>query len=219
MMWLGLDTATPACSIALWTPAGLISDTEWLASPQHSEQLLRRIEAVRIRAQLPNWSQLSGIVVGVGPGSFMGVRLAVCVAQAMAFATKIPVFPVSSLQIVAETAAAKWNLKKAHIAWDARMNQVYYGVYQRDEGGIMQCIGEEQLCAPGSIAIPVSHSCVGNGWSVYREAWGMSETPPHADIVPDISCLLSKLGPTVSVTEGIAPEQLAPVYLRAAVVH
>ena len=123
---LAIDTATDACSVAL-----ISGNTTWekfqLAPRQHAELILKMIDALLDEAKL-RLQQLDAIAVGYGPGSFMGVRLAVSVAQGLAFGVKCPVIAVSSLRALAQSAystAVNQNdctCDTVLAGWDARMS-------------------------------------------------------------------------------------------------
>jgi tRNA threonylcarbamoyladenosine biosynthesis protein TsaB len=84
MKLLALDTSSDACSVAL-DREGNVIERHVLRPKEHTRLLLPMIEEVLAEAgvAIPD---LDAIVTGVGPGSFIGVRIAVSVAQGMAFA-------------------------------------------------------------------------------------------------------------------------------------
>lgn len=79
MRLLALDTATPHLSIALFDGGRLIGHCHDLVGRGHAERLLPAIAA------LPDGGGADCIVVGCGPGSFTGVRIAIAAARALAF--------------------------------------------------------------------------------------------------------------------------------------
>ncbi len=102
---LALDTSTRIASVAAFDGEQVLSETTWLAGREHSTRLLVEAGACleRIGAQP---SDLSGLVVARGPGSFTGVRVALSVAKGVAAALAIPAWGVSSLDVVAAGAEA-----------------------------------------------------------------------------------------------------------------
>ena len=78
------------------------------------------------------YQDLSGIVVGVGPGSLTALRTALSAAQGICVAHQIPVWAVSSLKLAALSAAQMFNHCSVRVIMDARSQQVYVG--QLDKG-------------------------------------------------------------------------------------
>src|SRR5207248_7930651 len=81
----------------------VISETTWLAGREHSTRLLIEVEAALERVERTA-RDLTGLVVARGPGSFTGVRVALSVAKGMAAGLSIPLWGVSSLDVLAHTA-------------------------------------------------------------------------------------------------------------------
>ena len=127
---LVLDTSNQYCSIALQWQGQVIEQHEW-SEQKHSQMILPMVRAL-IAAQNADVNGLDAIVVGIGPGGFTGVRLAVAVAQGLAFAAQKPVIPVSSLTALAQSALNQTQAKHIVVAMDARMQQVYWASYVRD---------------------------------------------------------------------------------------
>ena len=95
MKLLALDTATEACSAALWDD-GAVLERYQLAPRRHAALILPMLDAVLAEAGL-TVAQLDAIAVGCGPGAFTGVRIAISIAQGVAFAADLPVAPMSTL--------------------------------------------------------------------------------------------------------------------------
>ena len=83
MNLLAIDTATEACSAALFLDHQLIERFE-IAPRQHNQLILSMVQSVLDEADL-NLNALDGIAFGAGPGSFTGIRIAAGVAQGLAF--------------------------------------------------------------------------------------------------------------------------------------
>ncbi len=210
---LALDTATAACTVALQVNNDVFTAHQ-IIPRQQSEQVLVQVDSLLKQANI-KLAELDLLACGVGPGSFMGCRLAVSVAQALAFGVKVPVLPLSTLQILAQALAKPAVLA----AWDARMGQVYLGRFMLDEQGIMQSTGAEVLASPKDVLIanPSAWHAVGNAWEVYAESLpeGLltelhsvsTATYPHAKHMLTIAA-------AAPVSDYLTPEQLAPTYLR-----
>lgn len=105
MRTLGFDTATRATAVALCDEqAGLVlearDDPAPGARPAHATQLLPLVAELLDRAAI-GWSEIERIAVGVGPGTFTGLRIGVATARALAQAREIPLVGVSTLRSLA----------------------------------------------------------------------------------------------------------------------
>lgn len=102
MKLLAFETATEACSVALYLD-GEVRERFEIARRRHAELALPWADALLAEAGVAR-SQLDAIAVGRGPGAFTGVRLAIALAQGIALALDIPVVPVSTLRVLALSA-------------------------------------------------------------------------------------------------------------------
>ncbi len=216
MRLLAIDSATEACSIALWESGWVGADYVW-APRGHTQALLPMIEQ---QLALASWSlaQLDGIVCTQGPGSFSGVRIGIAAAQGLAYAANLPTLGVSSLAALAwQGAMARPDLSRWQVVVDARMQEVYTAGYRfRDQQ--LEVIAPEALL-PLNAFEPWSGSDVGRvgqGWALLNTDHRPIETPqpqPHA--VSAAAYAEAQL--TQGTAHWISPEQLQPVYLRASV--
>ena len=171
MKILALDTSTEACSAALLIDDD-IQQRYQVAPREHGALILPMIEALLSEAGLSP-TQLDALAFGRGPGAFVGVRIATGVAQGIAYAADLPVIPVSSLAALAQSV----DYDCVYSAIDARMNEVYWGTYQRNHQGIVQLLGNETVCPPEDVASILPENLaqksewygVGTGWGAYAD--------------------------------------------------
>jgi tRNA threonylcarbamoyladenosine biosynthesis protein TsaB len=210
---LALETSTDACSVALWEDGDVLERHE--SGNQHSGRILPMVQEVLAEAGY-FLTQLDAIAFGRGPGSFTGLRIGAGVAQGLAFGANLPVAPVSSLATLAQGVDAPRVLA----AFDARMNQVYWGAYVRNAQGVVILSSEEQVLFPKDIPAPVASGWVGvgSGWDQYAaeimaqltnrvSAW-RAQCFPRARFAAQLGAYLFEKGATM------APELALPVYLR-----
>jgi len=133
MKFLVLDTSTSYCSVAL-SIDGLVYDDNRYIPRQHNKYLLQMISDLFDKAEVDKKS-LDFIAYGVGPGSFVGVRLAASVAQAFAVSCDIPIIGFSSMFAIAKSNAV--NTDKIAVVLDAKMGDFYLGLYDVDKDKII----------------------------------------------------------------------------------
>jgi tRNA threonylcarbamoyladenosine biosynthesis protein TsaB len=213
MKLLAFETATEACSVALWID-GEVRERFEVAPRRHAELALPWAEQLLADAGLAK-SQLDVIAVGRGPGAFTGVRLAIAVAQGIALALDRPVVPVSTL------AALAMQARGGHIlaAIDARMGEVYLGAFARNEGGDLVGVGGEAVAKPEAVVVPGGMwDGVGTGFAAADGALRLrllaqlaavdAGALPHAADVARLAAVACARG------DAVAPERLEPAYLR-----
>jgi tRNA threonylcarbamoyladenosine biosynthesis protein TsaB len=210
MKLLALDTATEACSCALYVDDIVYSRSE-LAPRAHAERILVMLDEVLSEAGVCR-RDLDALAFGCGPGSFTGVRIACGVAQGIAFALDLPVAPVSCLAALAQGAYRETGAGEVAAAIDARMNEVYAALYRLDEQALMRLHGHETVMPPE--ALPAAALGWGSGWQTYGASLSKrvahyegARYPQAQDILPLALDMLAQ-GRAVSAAAAL------PVYLR-----
>lgn len=127
---LAIDTATKAVHLALFEDETLVSRRDRPGQNDHSVTLIPLLEEMLLEA---GWelSQIDEIYVGIGPGSYTGVRIGVTIAKMLAYLNDIPLMTFSSLALLA-TAFKGDGIVLSAI--DARRAQVFLGLYFQQQG-------------------------------------------------------------------------------------
>ena len=236
---LAIDTATEACSAALYiggstgdnsannpennhNSSNITSQYE-LAPRQHSRLILKMIDELLTDAEL-QITDIDAIAFGRGPGSFMGLRIAAGVVQGIAFAHDIPVIPISTLKAIAQRAYEESGSQYVLATIDARMDEVYWAAYYRQDQR-WQLQGEESVISPEKVVLPeISLQSdqhwvgAGNGWNNYRERLLTAVKDPLKTLLPDCfpsAEVIVKLAAEEFLAGNTVPAAEAiPVYLR-----
>lgn len=103
MRTLVIDTATRACSVALYDDDHVVASHYEVIGRGHAERLLPLV------AVLPERGRADQVVVNVGPGSFTGIRVGVAAARALGLAWNVPVSGYGCLSLVAAMARARFE--------------------------------------------------------------------------------------------------------------
>lgn len=219
---LAIDTATEACSAALLDGAAILERYEEVGRG-HAERILPMVESLLEEAGL-TLGQLDALAVGRGPGAFTGVRLAIGVAQGLAFGAQRPVLAVSDLRAVAQRAFERTpEARHCLVCSDARMGEVYSARFERDVAGLAIAAGAEAIGAPGAVAWPGADLrsgemvCAGRGFRVHP-LLGARAAAAGIEVLDDLlpsAAAIARLA-RADFDRGLATAamSLAPVYLR-----
>lgn len=223
MKILALDTASDACSAALYWDGQVIERFE-IIPRGHAERALAMFTELLAEAGA-GVTALDGLSFGRGPGAFTGVRVAVAIIQGLAFAADLPVVGVSSLQALAQGVYRQHAQRHLACAFDARMGEVYWGVYALGDQGLVEPVLDERVCPPQQVTLPPAtgrYAAVGGGWPAYaailagvtgdRVDTVYGDALPHAQDVAWLSL------PAHRDRRGVSAAQAVPVYLRDRVV-
>ena len=217
MKLLAFETATEACSVALYLD-GQVYERFELAPRRHAELALPWAEALLQEAGIAR-SALDAIAVGRGPGAFTGVRLAIALAQGIALGLDRPLVAVSTLEVLAAGAPAD-GPDQVLATIDARMGEVYAAAYLRRDGGLER-LGREQVLAPDAVQLPAGDGPwqgVGTGLAaadgLLASHLGARLERVDATALPRAS-VLARLAAAACAAGGAVPaEQVEPAYLR-----
>lgn len=154
MRQLVIETATTACSVALFEDGVLLADTHEDVGRGHAERLIPMISA------LPHKGRADEILVDCGPGSFTGVRVGIAAARALGLGWKVPVSGFSSLALIA--AGADWcGEASLAVAINGGHGQLFV---QRFEGMPMRPASDLASLVPSDAARAIPDRLViGNG--------------------------------------------------------
>lgn len=194
MKILAIDTSTDACSAALSLDNGTILERFELSPKTHTKLLLPMIDDLFHEARF-SLKECDALAFGRGPGSFTGVRIASAIIQGLSFGANKPVVPISTLRVVAQGCFRETKSSHIFATLDARLNEIYWGLFVVDEFGIMQPASKEYVQKPEEVILPAG-------------TWIKAENLPHAKDIVEIAREELELGRSVSSFEAL------PVYIR-----
>jgi tRNA threonylcarbamoyladenosine biosynthesis protein TsaB len=216
---IGYDTATDDTTVAAMRDSELLSESTLGppaagARPAHAAQLLAELESAAGAAG--GWPAVDRIAVGVGPGSFTGLRIGIATGRALAQALDIPLVGVGTLEALARGIRGRADGDRSVLAVvDARRGEVFAQLDGR-EGGTLW---EPFVATPAELAERVATLdrpplAAGSGALRFRDELreGGVEIPDDADPVHRVAareiCAIGAQGP------GSLSREVVPVYLR-----
>lgn len=131
---LSFDTSTDALSVAVSKDGSILKESHTISAVRHSSALIPAIEKI-LREAKTHIGDVDVIAVGLGPGSFTGIRVGVVTAKMLAVALKIKIVGVSSLEAIARAFLSDQDPKVA-VMLDARKSKAYAAAYEQKNGRV-----------------------------------------------------------------------------------
>lgn len=209
---LALDTSTEACSVALLRADGEVFHRFEIAPRQHNRLLPQMLDSVMRDAGIAR-NELGYCAVTNGPGAFTGIRIAAAQAQGIGVALAIPLVPLSTLAVLAQTRFDRAAGECVLVALDARMSEIYWAVYGRDQSGLAVALGPEQLTADAAVEFSPQVDCgAGHGWLEKLRAAADFEV--DYALLPDARSMLGLARRQIEAAAVVAAEHIEMNYLR-----
>ena len=142
MRILGIDTSTPIGSVALIDNDNIVAEHTLNIVQAHSSRLMPAIDTVLKWGEITP-HDLDGCAVGIGPGSFTGVRIGVATVKSLCYAVDKPIVGVSTLEAIAYN--LRWTEGLICPILDARRSEIYGAIFH---GGTEWQRITDDLCLP-----------------------------------------------------------------------
>lgn len=225
---LALDTATPATVAAAVAPpdqegatarAARAEQPEPGARPDHTRRLLALAEDA-LAATGGDWSTVARIVVGLGPGTFTGIRVGVATARAAALASGAEVVGVPTSAALAVRARAAGAAGPIAVVQDARRNEYFVTVFAPGDLAAQLATIEPWTCPQDQLAStlaaldPRPAVAVGDGAETWRTALTAERIAVPADPAAHAVDGLALADVAADVPAGDR-DAVRPVYVRA----
>lgn len=130
---LAMDTATLVSSVALATRDTLVAELTLQTRKTHSEQLMPHIEQLLSLAETSK-EAVEAVAVSIGPGSFTGLRIGLATAKALAYALRVPLIGVPTLEALAYGCPVPGALLVPTM--DAQKGNIYFALYRWRDAGL-----------------------------------------------------------------------------------
>jgi tRNA threonylcarbamoyladenosine biosynthesis protein TsaB len=164
MRLLAIETSSDACSVAL-QDGDVIREQHRIEPREHTRILLPMIRQLLDESGLAA-KDLDAVVLGNGPGSFIGMRISASVAQGLCFGAGLPLVPVSSLAAIAAEVIESEGADMIAVAQDAHMNEVYFATYLANSRGLPVPQDSEVI-----VSVERCDLLRGTGWTAAGRGW------------------------------------------------
>ncbi|VFP88519.1 tRNA (adenosine(37)-N6)-threonylcarbamoyltransferase complex dimerization subunit type 1 TsaB [Candidatus Erwinia haradaeae] len=221
MKILAFNTSTEYCSVALQQAHKKLSYVE-LCTHKHTQYILPLIQRILQKSNM-SLRELDFLAFSYGPGSFVGIRVGITIAQGLALGSDLPLVGISTFEILAQAAWSRLLSPRVLIAINTNIGHVYWSVYQRNHLSNWQRQQNEIIIKPTDIlermkTLTGKWTCVGTGWKTYPELTEKTNLDlfisdieiPHAEDMLPLAKSMFLAGST------ILPENIEPKYLSNA---
>ncbi|MFV0438236.1 MAG: tRNA (adenosine(37)-N6)-threonylcarbamoyltransferase complex dimerization subunit type 1 TsaB [Desulfopila sp.] len=220
---LAVDTATPCATVALTEGtrgAGRVLGAVGVASnTSHSRRLLVVIDRLLTDCAIGK-EKIEGFAVGLGPGSFTGLRIGMATMKGLAVAAGKPLFGLSTLDVVA--AGCTGTTREICSVLDARKREVYAAFYRLDSTGMITRRSEIVVVSPERLAERINGpvTMTGDGLYAYKDFFTerlgrLVDFSPVQCWSPAGAVLGLMAGELCRVGRSLDPVSAAPLYVRA----
>lgn len=218
MKILAMETSTPVGGVAVVVDGSVVAEENSLRQKSHSENISPFVEHCLLKAQL-KLEDIDVFAVGLGPGSFTGIRIAANAGKTFAYSFNKPMVAIDSLMLLAQQ--ARDSQKPVLAIINAYKNMVYLGLFDVS--------GDEPKYIKGPEAIPVrelknhiQQDCVvvGDGWDAYHEYFPteLSEKMSRDTRFPDhpLASTLAMMAEKRAIKgQTLDWKSFVPLYIRA----
>lgn len=223
MRLLAIDTSTLVGSVAVVQDGELLAEQSASVRATHGETLLPAVERVLAQASL-SIDAVDVFAVGIGPGSFTGVRIGVATVKGLSLSMGKPIVGVSSLRVLARGMVAGAGLHVPVV--DAHKGEVYCAAYEIAEDAALRTVLEPFHALPElaaqrlrEVAAGRALWLAGNGLARYGDAFlapiaEISRRSPTFCDVPRAACLADEAVRELLLRGPSDLSTLAPTYLR-----
>lgn len=151
---VALDTSTAVTSVAFVDPERGIHELHWDAPERPCVVLIEGLRQLTLRCGR-SIDTIRALVVGLGPGSFTGLRVGLATAKGLSLGAQLPLYGASSLMMAAAEAGPGYVL----VLQDARRGELFVGLYQFGKGGEAQVLMADCALMPEALHAVVAHIC------------------------------------------------------------
>jgi tRNA threonylcarbamoyladenosine biosynthesis protein TsaB len=220
MTILGIETSTAVCSVGLANEFDMQAERSIVETHIHSEKLLTLIQELCDEQKI-KLSQLDGVAVSIGPGSFTGLRIGLSTAKGLCFALEKPLIAVPTfLSIAKSVTRSNPECARIVVCIDAKQREYYIGVYENNNGTVREVLAVHigslsSALAGASTKTVIVTDCTGEVKGASGGSLHVEDVVSYCrgDVIARMAVSIRNSG-TISLWE-----QLEPMYLKDFVVR
>lgn len=218
MLILATDTTTRYGSVALVSEGNLLAEVNYVSPSSHSRQVFQAMDEL-LKVAGKKLSELDGLAIAAGPGSFTGIRIGLSLVKALASASKKPVASISALQALAHKVIFP-GVEYISPVIDARKGEIFACAYRLAGSELEEIVAAAAYNPEAYLNLLPKDSPVyfiGTGvdlyWPLIKEQLGQ-----RARIINRSYHLAAEIGllgeELLKLGRGLNPAQLEPIYYR-----
>ena len=169
MIVLGIETATMTGGVALLNEQRVISEYTLNVKTTHTARLMPALEQI-LRDSSIDKSQIDGIAVSIGPGSFTGLRIGLATAKGLALGLDVPLVGIPTLDALARN--IPFSKHQICTVLDAKKKEIYYSLYRYDEAQGSELVRQTpyQVIPPAELVEQITEKTIflGDALDAYR---------------------------------------------------
>ena len=221
MLTLAFDTSTSFGSIVLFENDQILFEKSWWRERSHSEMLTHSIDlAFQTSSRKPK--DLQRLCVGIGPGSFTGIRVSVNVARSLGFALGLNVHCIESFDLLALGVDFSKTSELLLLGLiDAFNNELFFARFEKSASGWIRLTPSQSKTIQAlGLSIETPHLCVGDAYNHYESFF----TPKFKSLLvrdsnlspfPHVKNLVQKSRALDHFTQPLAWNQVQALYIKA----
>lgn len=161
MIRLAIDTSSPVSSVALDCGADGLFVRELASRDTHSQTLQRAVDELLEDSPLDSLSAVQSIGIGLGPGSFTGIRIGLSFAKGLSWSWRVPLTGVSTFEAMAHSQIRSG--KSVAVSSDARRNEFFFSAWQNRNGALV-CVEPLRIAGAEEISRIISSNGAAGDW-------------------------------------------------------
>lgn len=224
-MFLAVETSSNNGGLALLNNGSIQNLKTWSRTTSHKEKFRNKSHSELITEELQallqessvKLSELKGLVVTLGPGSFTGIRVGINLVKTLSYSLNLPIYAFNSLEALAFSGSTSGDVL---CMINAYKNMVYLAAYRKEQSALEETLAPQALPISELAAIlKQKYKVFGNGLQTYENSFDSkvkkmflweSDHPTEASVEGLATLFFTRL----KTSQTLSWKELTPLYLR-----